>query len=482
MSIEKLENAVRLTFPVINIKTFENSRAKSTVRKVTEDLKKTFIEMPFKALPTMEVIEKLIKGKENNNGYVIFDHFFFDRMKINHENLPSLKNNIKVLENMGINYVITSSETLNEEFVYHLELEDMTDKEIINLLIECEKCIPKGNVFTNDERLKIANHSKGLSYMQMKNTFTMCSYLKFKKKDYLPEIKKEKAFLLKDYGLEVMDTIKIEEVGGLENLKEFMVIRKAGWDNNFPLKGMILRGVQGTGKSLVAKAVADILGTSLIKLDLSVFYSKYVGDTESKFREALKILEKISPVTVLMDEIEKYLGNQSNDSDLSQRLLGTFLTWLQERKGKIFIVGTANNQMPPELTRAGRWDRQFFVDLPNESERLAILKIHLLKNNIQISEEALKMILSESLGYTGAEMEQSIIDRKYVANFHKKDVNYNILSKCLSEVSPISVTRKEEIDEIRELRKNGYYSASKTSIDEEKANIRLNKNRKINIL
>jgi len=303
----------------------------------------------------------------------------------------------------------------------------------------------------------------------MKNVFTYSAYLKYKNEEYLGEIRKEKAHILRDVGLDVLEAIDIANVGGLENLKEFLQIRKAGWDKSLPVKGVLLAGVPGGGKSLVAKAAAGVLGTTLVRLDMGRFYSKYLGETERQFSRALQTIEQISPVVVLIDEMEKFFGNTDGEHEVSKRLLGTFLYWLQERKSKIFIVATANRvqSLPPELMRAGRWDRAFFIDLPTDVEREKIFEIHITKQKANVSDFNMPLLLRESAGYTGAEIEQAVIDALYLANAKGVDLDNETLLDAVTHITPTSETRREDIDQIRLLRDQGFYPANRVEEEQE---------------
>ncbi|MBW6123082.1 AAA family ATPase [Pseudomonas aeruginosa] len=465
-SYDSLDIPIRLSFPVISINTFELSRAESAVRDSAKRLKKGFKLMEFKALPSPNFFTELA-GKASGddlNGVVVLDRFFFDRAKVNPEAIPALKASIEELERHGINYIIAGRDYVNEEFVYHLDLPPMEQEEITSLLKECEANIPSSvELFHATERVVIANHARGLSYTQMKNVFNYIAYLKYKKQDYLGEIRREKNHILRDVGLDILESVPIGSVGGLENLKEFLDIRKAGWDRDLPVKGLLLVGVPGGGKSLAAKAAADVFGTALVSLDMSRFYSKFLGETEAKFARALHTIEQISPVVVLIDEMEKAFGTGEGEHEVSKRLLGKFLSWLQERKKKIFIVGTANrvSALPPELMRAGRWDRSFFIDLPSQAERSAIFGIHLRKNQAAVDEFDVPMLVRMSEGYTGAEIEQAVIDALYLANAKDQQINQKILVEALQQITPTSETRKEDINRIRALRNDGFYPANR---------------------
>ncbi|MND15734.1 ATP-dependent zinc metalloprotease FtsH [compost metagenome] len=462
---EKLEIPIKLSFPVINVNTFELGRAESVFAEIAKKVGKLFVVMPFKKLPDPVSLKAFAEEakKDQKKGVVVFDTYFFDRQRANPETMPALKASLTLLENEGINYIIAGKDLLSEEFVYHLDLPAMSNADILELLRTCEQNVQEDGVFDEKERSVIANHALGLSHTQMKNVFTYSAYLKYKNEEYLGEIRKEKAHILRDVGLDVLEAIDIANVGGLENLKEFLQIRKAGWDKSLPVKGVLLAGVPGGGKSLVAKAAAGVLGTTLVRLDMGRFYSKYLGETERQFSRALQTIEQISPVVVLIDEMEKFFGNTDGEHEVSKRLLGTFLYWLQERKSKIFIVATANRvqSLPPELMRAGRWDRAFFIDLPTDVEREKIFEIHITKQKANVSDFNMPLLLRESAGYTGAEIEQAVIDALYLANAKGVDLDNETLVDAVTHITPTSETRREDINQIRLLRDQGFYPANR---------------------
>lgn len=462
--VERLEIPIKLSFPVIGVSTFEIGRAETVFSEIAEKVGKHFVVMQFKRLPDPPTMKAMAEEARKNQkrGVVIFDTFFHDRMRSNPETMPALKSSLAYLESEGINYVVAGKESLNEEFVYHVDLPAMQGNEIVSLIKLCESNVQEGGVFDEEERSVIANHALGLSHTQMKNVFTYSAYLKYRGEEYLGEIRKEKAHILRDVGLDVLEAIKIENVGGLDKLKDFLNVRKAGWDKDLPVKGVLLAGVPGGGKTLVAKAAAGVLGTTLVRLDIGRFYQKHLGETERQFNRALQTIEQIAPVVVLIDEMEKVFGSSGDGHEVSRRLLGAFLYWLQERKKKIFIVATANRvqSLPPELMRAGRWDRAFFIDLPTHVERQKIFEIHLAKQGADVEAFDMPTLLRSTEGYTGAEIEQAVIDAMYLANAADKPLDNAILVAAVQSITPTSETRREDINEIRRLREQGFYPAN----------------------
>ena len=171
-----------------------------------------------------------------------------------------------------------------------------------------------------------------------------------------------------------------------------------------PPKGVLLLGVQGCGKSLAARAAAGIFGVPLLRLDFGALYSKWHGESEKNLRESLAAAEALSPCVLWIDEIEKALADGEGDSGTSRRVLGTFLTWLAEQRARIFVVATANDisALPPELIRKGRLDEIFFVDLPDEAARAAILAIHARKRSVQLTPQEVLALAKRSCGFLGS--------------------------------------------------------------------------------
>jgi SpoVK/Ycf46/Vps4 family AAA+-type ATPase len=212
--------------------------------------------------------------------------------------------------------------------------------------------------------------------------------------------------------------------------------------------------VQGAGKSLAAKAVAGAWKLPLFRLDFGALYNKFHGETERNLREVLKMAAAMSPCVLWMDEIEKGIAADSGDSDggVSQRVLGTLLTWMAERQERVFLVATANDiqRLPPELLRKGRFDEIFFVDLPGDAVRADILRIHLHKRKQAASSFDLTRLAGASAGFSGAEIEQAILSGLYEAHAAGKPLDTAMLCAEFERTKPLSVVRAEEISALRD--------------------------------
>jgi hypothetical protein len=221
-------------------------------------------------------------------------------------------------------------------------------------------------------------------------------------------------------------------------------------------KGVLLVGVQGCGKSLAAKVIAQRWGQPLLKLDFSRLYDKYVGESEKNLRRALLTAEAMAPAIVWIDEIEKALasgGDQEADGGLSLRLLGSFLTWLQEKQSGAFVVATANDvsALPPELLRKGRFDEIFFVDLPDAAERVEILRIHLRARKQDPDAFDLPAVATAADGFSGAELEQVVTAALLRALQDGATLETQRLTAEVSATVPLSRSRAEDVARLRAL-------------------------------
>jgi len=254
------------------------------------------------------------------------------------------------------------------------------------------------------------------------------------------------------------DTTRFHDVGGMERLKTWLSQRKSafrGDDSAAHLdspKGIILIGIQGCGKSLAAKATAGIFSVPLLRLDFGTIYDKYHGETERKLRDSLNTADVMSPCVLWIDEIEKGLAGRGGETGTTQRVLGTFLTWMAEKKSQVFVVATANdiNALPPELVRKGRFDEIFFVDLPDASIRASILAIHLSNRDQKLRGFDIDAIANAMDGFSGAEIEQAVVAALYAAHSQRKSLTTEHILNEVRQTKPLSVVMQERVLALRE--------------------------------
>ena len=254
-----------------------------------------------------------------------------------------------------------------------------------------------------------------------------------------------------------LDTARFSDVAGLANLKKWLEQRKAAFLGDAASlgldvpKGIMLLGVQGCGKSLAAKATAGAWAVPLMRLDFGGLYNKFLGETERNLREALEVADAMAPCVLWMDEIEKGVATNDNDGGESRRLLGTLLTWMAERKTKVFLVATSNDieRLPPELVRKGRLDEIFFVDLPDATSREEIFRIHLKRRKQDPSTFDMPALLAKCEGFSGAEIEQAVVGALYSAHAAgEKLATANVIAE-LERTKPLSVVMAEKIAYLR---------------------------------
>ncbi|MFC1544282.1 AAA family ATPase [Gemmatimonadota bacterium] len=271
---------------------------------------------------------------------------------------------------------------------------------------------------------------------------------------------KQKA-LMRGGVLEFVPTAEsLDDVAGMANLKKWLDRRQHAFDpraRDFGLevpRGMLLLGVQGCGKSLLAKSVARSWDLPLLRLDPGALYDKFVGESERKLREAIVQAEAMAPAVLWIDEIEKGLAGASTsevDGGLSRRIFATFISWLQEKREAVFVVATANDisALPPELVRKGRFDEIFFVDLPGPEAREAIFRIHLRRRDRDSGDFDLAALVAASEGFSGAEIEQAVVGALYSAFSGSDTLQTEHVLNELAGTRPLSVTMAEKVAELR---------------------------------
>lgn len=266
---------------------------------------------------------------------------------------------------------------------------------------------------------------------------------------------------------------KLDDIGGLQGIKQWIKIRKNSFTDKAkdyglpPPKGIFMLGVQGSGKSLSAKAIANELEIPLLKLDVGRVFGSLVGESESRMRHALKLAESIAPCVLLVDEIGKALSgsNGSNDGGTTRRVISTMLDWMQEKTSPVFLVACSNEikDLDPALLRRGRFDELFFVDLPNDEERKVIFSIHLKKAPRKRDPKNFELdkLAAATQGFSGAEIEACILDAMNNAfsdksrEFTTKDI-LDAIKVCV----PLSKVMKKELDELRECARDRMRKAS----------------------
>ncbi len=337
------------------------------------------------------------------------------------------------------------------------EIEDTLDK-----VSSAVKTNPSVNAeLEASERERLVKSAQGLTLDEIESVFARS--LVEKKKFDVEAILHEKQQIIRKSGIleYYAPDSKIKDVGGLELLKEWLDKRTKTFTDKarefgIPApKGILLLGVQGCGKSLVAKAVAAHWNLPLLKLDVGRIFGSLVGQSEENIRKAIKVSESVAPCVLWADELEKGFagvgGSGVSDSGTTARVFATFLTWMSEKTSPVFLIATANDvsALPPEMLRKGRFDEIFFVDLPDEGEREQIFSIHIRKRKPDISKFNLKTLAKATEGFSGAEIEQVVVGALYAAFDAGRQLQQKDLLAEAKAVVPLSVMMSEDIEELR---------------------------------
>lgn len=334
-------------------------------------------------------------------------------------------------------------------------------------------CVDLGIQTPTDILDEISLSFKGLNEFQIKQILNLayqdggCLDL-----DDKQLILRQKEQLIKKAGLLEMIPVNesIDDIGGLENMKEWLYNKEVVFNQldkaikfgvDIP-KGIMIVGMPGCGKSLAAKATAKLFEIPLVRLDVGRLLGKYIGESEENMRRALRLSEAISPCVLWIDEIEKAfsgVGGSGGGSDVTTRLFGQFLTWMQEKENTVFIVATANDisKIPPEFLRKGRFDELFYVDFPNKEERRKILEIHLKKRNKWNKDLDLISVVQKTEGYNGADLEAIVkdaIENCFIRYMHDEVASDRLTTEDLleaqSHIKSISATLQKRVKEIKE--------------------------------
>jgi ATPase family protein associated with various cellular activities (AAA) len=318
---------------------------------------------------------------------------------------------------------------------------------------------------TPQDRVRLINNLAGLTLIEAEKVVTklLIEDAALRPNDIQRVIDAKRQAVEQDGLLEYFPAEEgLSSVAGLAGLKSWLTKRRTvvtdphravEFGLSFP-KGMLLLGVPGCGKSLCAKSVAREWGLPLLKLDPANLYDKYVGDSEKNFKRAMQTAERLAPIVLWIDELEKAFAGGSGEEDggVSRRVFGTFLSWLQDRKGDVFVVATSNDvaKLPPEFIRKGRFDEIFFVDLPKPDVRAAIFGIHLRKRKQDVGRFDLAALAAATEGFSGAEIEETVVAGLYTAFSGSTELTTDGLLAEIRRTRPLSRTMSERLDALRQ--------------------------------
>ena len=499
--VEKISRYMDAGFPIIYFNTFEELKGMQTIiaasgaRQVlewsyTDGLilyKNGEVQDEYKndlaKIPLANVLEQLlIEDLYNLEGKVVvfkdIHHYLEDADVISL--MKGLVNKINSGSDFSIVFlssVVKIPKEL-EKFITISEAEYMEYDEIRKTIVDFIEYqeLPKVADKLLDE---LAMAFKGLTRFEINNLLAL-AYSddgELTRKDLSIIFEQKKQMIMKSGILEMINVKEsIDDIGGLENLKEWFnkkakVIKNINAANKFGVampKGVLIAGVPGCGKSLNAKAAAALFEVPLLRMDMGRLMGKYVGESEGNLRKAIALSEAIAPCVLWIDELEKAFAgiNNGGGSEVTTRLFGNFLTWMQEKESPVFVVATANNIMslPPELMRKGRFDEIFFVGLPNRIERRKIFEIHINKRRKQDMQYVdLNILVEKSEGYSGADIEGVVKDAIEDAFASDKDhITTDDIVKMIQNTHSLSEIMKEPLEKMnKEYKERKFKNASK---------------------
>ncbi len=481
---------LKARYPIIYVTTIEEDRLEYTIRNCIKkngnrgiyiwDFVEGYINNPNNnglakrnPLQALEFIEKI--QPETPAIFLLKD---FNRFLNDVSVSRKLKNLIRILKTQPKTLIIVATEVnIPNEFIDTITILEFQLPQLNEIKQELDRLVNSLNQkIENNVFESLINSCQGLSLERIRRVLSKIIALhKTLDERAIDLILKEKRQII--YQTQVLEFClsdnTIADIGGLTNLKNWLTQRAKSFSNrakNYGLpapRGLLLIGIQGTGKSLTAKAIANDWQLPLLKLDFGRLFGGVVGESEMKIRQMIQIAETLAPCILWIDEIDKTFGqiNSKGDSGTTSRVLGTFITWLSEKTAPVFVVSTANNfdVLPVELIRKGRFDEIFFIGLPLEDERKLIFSVHLSKLRPDSWKDFNIDILSqESKNFSGAEIQQSIIEGMHIAFNENREFTTNDIRRGLQETIPIAKMNFEEIESLQNWALSGRFRIAST--------------------
>jgi SpoVK/Ycf46/Vps4 family AAA+-type ATPase len=471
----KITNYVRAGYPGLYLVSHEESRVEAELRAVAQDTKYRLYAWSTTegltdtadgsvraASDPLEALQAI--GELPDNTLVLLRDLHLFLADNNPVLVRALKDALAVGKTKGkVLIILGCRSVLPPELEREFTVLDFSlpDKAALSTVLDgiCQSAKLKRPA--GDERDQILDAASGLTTTEAENAFALSVVTAKTIRAGL--VATEKASTVKRNGLLELVEVRegLEDIGGLDCLKDWLVKRRDAFSakaQQYGLpspKGLLIVGIPGTGKSLTAKATASVFGRPLLKLDAGKLYGSLVGQSEQNLRSVIQTAEAIAPCVLWVDEIEKGLSGSkssgSTDGGTSARVLGSLLSWLQEKRSQVFVVATANDvtQLPPELLRKGRLDEMFFVDLPNQQERETIWAIQITKYDRKPEQYDTAALSMASEGFTGSEIEQAVIDSLYGAFAESREPGMLDITLAVSATVPLSKLMAEQITGLR---------------------------------
>lgn len=465
---------LRACYPLIYLPTNEEERAEKAIAATTKEVGKrnVFIwdfvngyqENPnnagFGKRNPLQALEFITNMPKNAGGVFILRDFqrFLEDIAVSRE----LRNLARSLKSQPKNIVIIAPQVnIPEELAEVITIVDFPLPTTPEIKTEITRLISATGQTLSDKLLaEFVRAAKGLSTERIRRVLTraIASTGQLEPEDVELILEEKRQSIRQTQILDFYPaTEQISDIGGLDNLKSWLLRRGGAFSEQARAyglpnpRGLLLVGIQGTGKSLTAKAIAHHWHLPLLRLDVGRLFAGLVGESESRTRQTIELAEALSPCILWIDEIDKgFAGvDGKGDSGTTSRVFGTFITWLAEKKSPVFVVATANNirSLPPEMLRKGRFDEIFFVGLPNQEERQAIFKVHLVKlRPHNLGNYDVKRLAYETPEFSGAEIEQTIIEAMHIGFSQNRDFTTDDILEAASQIVPLAKTAQEQIE------------------------------------
>jgi len=470
---DEFELLLRACYPLLYIPTTEEERVETAIADCGQRLGKRAIYIwdfvegyqdnpnnenigkrnPLQALEFVEKLPDQVSGI-----FILRDfHRFLEDVSI----ARKLRNLARRLKSQPKNVVILSPQLqIPTDLAEVLTVVDFPLPTNPEIKTEIQRLLATTGQSLNPKLLDdLARAAQGLSLERIRRVLTRClaSHSQIEADDVELMLAEKRQSIRQTQILDFYPaTEQINDIGGLDNLKDWLLRRGGAFSERarsyglpYP-RGLLLVGIQGTGKSLTAKAISHHWHLPLLRLDVGRLFGGLVGESESRTRQMISLAEALAPCVLWIDEIDKAFSgvDSRGDGGTSSRVFGTFITWLAEKSSPVFVVATANNiqTLPPEMLRKGRFDEIFFVGLPAQVEREAIFNVHLshLRPH-HLKEYDIKRLAYETPDFSGAEIEQTLIEAMHIGFSQNRDFTTDDILEAASQIIPLARTAQEQI-------------------------------------
>ncbi|MEM1367074.1 MAG: AAA family ATPase [Cyanobacteria bacterium P01_H01_bin.15] len=474
---EEFTLLIRARYPLLYCPTVEEARLEETITSIAQQLGRTVYVWDFvdgyqdnpnyegfgrrNPLQALELLDKIPSNMPSI--FILRDfHRFLEDVSVSRK----LRNLARTLKAQPKNIVIAAPDvTIPRELSEALTVVEFPLPNAIETRQDIQQLVGGlGQRLDSTLLNELSRAAQGLSFERLRRVLARAIAAAGRiEPDHVELILAEKRQSIRQ--TQILDffptTAQISDIGGLTNLKEWLLRRGDAFGERARAyglphpRGLLLVGIQGTGKSLTAKAIAHHWHLPLLRLDVGRLFSGLVGESESRTRQMTTLAEALAPCVLWIDEIDKaFAGSDSRgDSGTSSRVFGTFLTWLAEKRSPVFVVATANNiqGLPPEILRKGRFDEIFFVGLPTQTERAAIFEVHLDRLRPQsLKNYDIKRLAYETPDFSGAEIEQTLIEAMHLGFSQNRDFTTDDILLAASQIVPLARTAQEQIEYLRQ--------------------------------